>query len=350
MSIANKFVLVDANAQPKTQQLYKFLQSDSKGIMFGHQDSLSYGIGWKYHETPGECDIKKVCGDFPAVFGWDLGHIETGSDVNIDAVPFALMQEQIVRAHEMGAINTISWHPVNPITGGNTWDVSVRVLEQILPGGESEKKFKSWLVTVGTFLKSLKDSEGNNVPIIFRPYHEHTGSWFWWGNDFCTKEEYIKLWRYTVSVLRDELGCHNLLYCYSADKVTSGEQYLEKYPGDEWVDVLGIDVYDFPHQGVNYEKVLPECLKILESIGKQKNKPYALTETGNLCVKPEKWWTDSLLRLVGDCGIKWFLVWINIEDAQYYAPHPGNASAPNFVEFYKSDKTIFAGDLPKIFS
>ncbi|MDZ7634769.1 MAG: glycosyl hydrolase [Bacteroidales bacterium] len=61
-----------------------------KGIMFGHQDDLSYGIGWIY--PGGESDVKKVTGDYPAVYGMDLGDIEHRAPVNLDSVPFDHMK------------------------------------------------------------------------------------------------------------------------------------------------------------------------------------------------------------------------------------------------------------------
>ncbi len=341
----------DTKAYESVHQLYQFLcDTTSKGIMFGHQDSFSYGIGWKYKDDPGASDIEKVCGQYPAIFGWDLGHIETGSSVNIDSVDFNLMRKQILRVHKMGAINTISWHPTNPITGGSTWDTTHIVVKEILPGGSHEQKFNNWLRSLGHFFNSLKDEEGNYVPIIFRPYHEHTGNWFWWGNSHCSQEEFKKLWQHTASFLKDSVNVHNLLYCYSTDKVHSREEYLDKYPGDDIIDILGIDVYDFPHYGVNYPKVLPECLSVLQKVGKEKQMPIALTETGNLCVQDAKWWTNSLLKHAGGYGIKWFLVWINIEEAQYYGPYPGQMSAENFRDFEKHPETIFAKDLPNIFN
>lgn len=339
----------DPKAEENVVKLYDFLcHSDSLGIMFGHEDSFSYGIGWNYDDEPGTSDIYKVCGDFPAVFGWDLGHIETGSPVNIDSVNFELMKKMIVKAHEMGGINTVSWHPTHPITGGTTWDTT-KAVTYILPGGTHHKKFKGWLTDVGNFFKSLKDKDGKNVPVVFRPYHEHNGSWFWWGDAITSVEEYNQLWKYTVSYLRDTMDIHNLLYAYSPNIVQSKEEYLAKYPGDEWVDLLGVDVYDFPHYGIDYGKVLPQNLEILKSVALEKDKPYALTETGNLCVKPHDWWTESLLKYTKGSGIRWALVWINIEEAQYYGPYPGQVSAENFKAFHDRAETVFLSDLPKIY-
>lgn len=341
--------ITDTKAEDSVKKLYEFLSgSDTLGIMFGHEDSFSYGIGWKYNDDPGNSDIYKVSGDYPAVFGWDLGHIETGSPVNIDSVNFKLMKKLITKAYHMGGINTISWHPTHPGTGGSTWDTTV-VVKDILPGGILHNKFKGWLTSVGGFLKSLKDSTGNGIPIVFRPYHEHNGSWFWWGDRFCTLDEYKSLWKFTVGYLRDTMDIHNLLYAYSPNIVASKDEYLAKYPGNGWVDILGIDVYDFPHYGIDYSKVLPHCLQILKSVAKEKNKPYALTETGNLCVKPKEWWTESLLKYISGSGVRWALVWINIEEAQYYAPYPGQVSAENFKSFYNDNETLFLRDLPKIY-
>lgn len=342
--------MVDRGAEMNVKELYAYLQNNTNGMMFGHQDDLSYGIGWKYDDEPGASDVQKVCGDYPAVFGWDIGHIEIGSPINIDSVGFSEMRGNIRRAHEMGGINTISWHPFNPVTGGDTWDASVRTVTEVLPGGKQEEKFKKWLTIVGEFFGTLKDGSGKSVPIIFRPYHEHNGSWFWWGADKTSDEEFVQLWRYTVTYLRDTMGVHNLLYAFSPDKVKSEAEYLQKYPGDEWVDILGIDVYDFPHYGVDYAKVMPECLSVLQQVGMKKKKPYALTETGNLCVKPEKWWTESLFELSKGYGLKWALVWINLEEAQYYGPHPANKSADDFKLFFDKPETIFLRDLPRIFS
>ncbi len=73
----------------------------------------------------------------------------------------------------------------------------------------------------------------NALPIIFRPFHGAN----------VTVDEYVQLWRFTVDYLRDEKGLHNLLFAYSTDVFTDEEDYLELYPGHEYVDVLGYDDY-----------------------------------------------------------------------------------------------------------
>src|SRR5262245_53458956 len=93
----------DKNATRQTIALYKNLRKvQEKGIMFGHQDDLAYGVGWKYED--GRSDIKDVIGDYPAVYGWELGRIETDQPQNLDGVPFNKMKEYIKTDHERGGV------------------------------------------------------------------------------------------------------------------------------------------------------------------------------------------------------------------------------------------------------
>ncbi len=170
----------DPKATPETVKLYENLKELSKkGIMFGHQDDLAYGIGWIYEE--GRSDVKDVCGDYPAVYGWELGHIELGDPYSLDSVHFDKIRHWIKLVYSRGGVNTISWHLNNPLTGGDAWDVSSKkVVKSILPGGEKHELFKQYLDRLAAFMLSLKTDDGTYIPILFRPFHEHTGSWFWW--------------------------------------------------------------------------------------------------------------------------------------------------------------------------
>ena len=78
--------LSDKNATPETENLYQnLILLQEKGFLFGHQDDLAYGVKWRYEE--GRSDIKDVTGDYPALYGWDLGGIEHQKSNNIDGVP-----------------------------------------------------------------------------------------------------------------------------------------------------------------------------------------------------------------------------------------------------------------------
>src|SRR5512145_552934 len=84
----------DPKATPEAKGLFQTLITlQSRGIMFGHQDDLAYGNGW-YNE-PGRSDIKDVCGDYPGICGWELGHLELGNPYSLDSVYFSNIRKGI---------------------------------------------------------------------------------------------------------------------------------------------------------------------------------------------------------------------------------------------------------------
>ena len=163
-----------------------------KGYMFGHHDDTNYGIGWEFEE--GRSDVQSVCGDYPGVISFDLGHVELGDSVTLDKVPFDKVRKEIINQYNRGGMVSLSWHLDNPMTDGDSWDVSdTTVVASILPGGDKHEKFMGWMGRLADFLNSLQTADGTKVPVLFRPWHEHTGSWFWWGRKLCSTEQYKAL-------------------------------------------------------------------------------------------------------------------------------------------------------------
>ena len=107
-AFSQNYPTADGDATPKTKKLYSNLfRVMQKGVLFGHQDDLTYGTGWMLE--PGRSDVQSVTNDYPALFGFDLGHIETNSKYNLDSVPFNKMAELIRAGYERGAVITLSW-------------------------------------------------------------------------------------------------------------------------------------------------------------------------------------------------------------------------------------------------
>lgn len=180
---AKKQSTMDENSEfvrtPETGALLTNLKKvSSRGIMFGHHDDTVYGIGWEGDE--GRSDVKSVCGDYPAVISFDLGELELGGEANLDKVPFDKLRKEIINQYRRGGMISLSWHVRNPLTGGDAWDVKdTTVVQSILPGGVNHEKFAGWLDKVAGFINSLQTAEGVKVPVLFRPWHENSGSWFW---------------------------------------------------------------------------------------------------------------------------------------------------------------------------
>lgn len=201
---------------------------------------------------------------------------------------------------------------------------------------------KTSLKKLSKFFKSLKGADGKAVPVIFRPYHEHTGSWFWWGADYCTEKEYKAFWQMTVNYLAKK-KVHNLLYAYSTDNFRSEVHYLERYPGDSFVDILGFDSYhrNAPKSNEQFVNNAQRMLGTIKELGLEKDKPYAVSETGLERVTEDNWWTNIVLSVIGESEAAYILFWRNGRPDHFYAPYPGHTSEADFKKMAASGKILF---------
>lgn len=331
------------------EQLLALLDSasTSKTVFFGHHDDTVYGHSWELEE--GRSDILEIVGDYPAVMSWDLGGIEADDSLNLDGVPFERISREVVAQDERGGINTFSWHLHNPVNGGDAWDVSdTTIVAQIAHNPETTERFREQVRKAARFFNSLTDSSGDKVGVIFRPWHEHNGNWFWWGQDFASDEDFRFLWTEMRRVM-DEEGADNVVYAYSPDRVDSEKEYLHRYPGDKYVDILGIDIYHLGGEaGVeDYREAANRGLGIVEKLAMEKGKRAAFTETGLESINMRGWYTQVLLPLMQrHHSLGYVVVWRNAPDkpAHFYAPYPGHIEAADFLNFKHNATTGFASD------
>jgi mannan endo-1,4-beta-mannosidase len=354
--------LSDINATAETRALYAHLQNiKHKHTLFGQQDALAYGFKWNGDDdaySP-RADVKDVTGSFPALVGWDLGGLELDKDKNLDGVNMVKIRAGIQGVYKRGGVNTISWHMRNPVSGGDHADKTPAVKE-ILPGGSKHELFKARLDVLALFNESIK-VDGVYIPIIFRPWHEHNGEWFWWGKGNATEQEYIALWRFTVNYLRNEKHIHNFIFATSPDRSRTDlnnfeRDYLYAYPGDEYVDIMGLDNYwDLGHpanQASSEEQLanFSQSLSSVVDIANAHHKLAALTETGSEAIPNPKFWTQVLLKgmTANDKSrqMVYVMVWRNATNGgfnghHFYTPYPGHSSADDFVKFKQSDFVLF---------
>ena len=335
---------------PKDQLVHTLFSHVEKGeILYGHQDDLCYGHAWKveYWETDSltRSDVKAVTGKYPAVMGFELGGIEMGDKASLDSVDFGLIRKAVLEHAKRGGIVTVSWHPRNPLTGGSTWDVgSTGVVASVLPGGENHEMFMEWLRRAADFIGSLE------VPVIFRPWHENTASWFWWGKTWCTKAQYRQLYRMTWDYFTNVRGLHDILWCYSPTGDAGRKAYMATYPGDDVVDIFGMDTYEFIPKGKSMEKAgeafvsqIRKELAYVTALAAKHGKPAALTETGMEGIPDPVWWTERLAPAISGFPITYVLTWRNAHDrpGHYYGPWPGSGDAENFKSLRDSDCLMF---------
>ncbi|MBG0858908.1 MAG: hypothetical protein IQL11_05350 [Bacteroidales bacterium] len=352
----------DRDATKETVTLFRSLYKlQNNGIMYGHQDDLMYGRTWWYEKD--RSDTKDFTGDYPAVAGFELGHLELSRERSLDSVNFAQIAEQIKVHYKRGGVITLSWHADNPLTmqipdtsarprrtHGTAWDVSSKeVVASILPGGKNHEIFNTRLERLAGFFAGLKDNNGAPIPFIFRPYHEHSGSFFWWGTSICTDEEYAALWRYTVEFLRDKKGLHNILYAYNTDRVTSLEQYMRGYPGDDVIDMLSLDMYD---RGEQFGRELDTALNFVTSEALKRKKLTALSETGGRRGM-DNWWSAVLLPVVSKYPVGYVLTWRHTYMPRGFPARPGMPPVQmparpfpdDFMNFYNSPRTLFLKEI-----
>ena len=340
---------VDDDIPWKNVILSRLLSCAEEGkVFYGHQDDPLYGHTWEVtdikNDSLSRSDVKDVTGKYPYVVGFDLGGIELGDSCNIDGVPFELIRKAAMKHIARGGIVTFSWHPRNPLTGGDSWDISSdQVISSILEGGEKHQEFLVWLDRAAAFLGDL-----GGAPVIFRPWHENLGKWFWWGGYHCTPEQYKEMYRLTWDRIAGKNGLKHLIWCYSPDGPVSAEEYLSRYPGDDIIDILGTDIYEFIKEesveeaGTRYVSEVRDMLSTLQGIAQEHLKLMCLSETGLEGLVEQDWWTRRLLPAIEGFRISYVLTWRNAPDnpEHFYAPWKGFEGEDDFRLFTEKKEIV----------
>ncbi len=390
--------LADPKAEPSVAALYQYLKAvgESDATLYGHMEDTVLKAG---SSQLSDSDTEDVTGSLAAIVGMDCGGLFGGfaskyndrhpgagiPDTNAGNIKAAAMFSN--EAIRRGAIITLSSHMPNfsgtvKLEGSfsNSYDgfdfspadsyvLTGDCMNQILPGGAFHDAYCAHLDVIADYVKQV---EG---PVLFRPLHENTGSWFWWGKAFCDAETYKSVYKFTVEYLRDEKKVHNLLYLYGpGSEAASLEEYEERYPGDEYVDLVGFDTYDNnpvpDSEGYTFLTSFENTLKLTDTFAKEHKKLMAVTETGMSSVKsggiPEtgnrrpEWYTemlDIMTKPEYDCC--YFMLWSNYaRSGGYYSPFVierraegklyGHELLDSFVSMYNSKKSVFAQDQAEV--
>jgi mannan endo-1,4-beta-mannosidase len=360
---------IDSQATQATKNLYAKLHTlrNTKTI-FGHHDTLAYGVGWTADNPNSRLsDVSDSLSnkDMPGIFGWDIGEIETGSNKLINYIDKTKLKQWIQQVHRMGCINTICWHASNPVTGlkndkGDGLTVS-KILDGVLKPTGSNSTFKdifrNWLSTIANFMKTLKADDGTLIPIIFRPFHEcNVNNCFWWDKTKCTPTDFIKLWRLTVTHLKDVCGVHNILYAFALNDGFTNAEFTSFYPDNGFVDIIGLDAYQRPGTtSSQYIAKMQSQTNTIIQLADARNKLPAITEMGcnNLAngdiTRPyTNWFTETLTPAIKDKRIAYCMLWRNPKGAilgdntEFYSCYPTHATMPDFNVFYQHPEFIFA--------
>lgn len=255
-------VPVNPNASAEAKELLKFLyDAKGNGIITGNHNEQQYPTEW-------DDKLKAKNGNVePAMYGNDFrygGYIQYRQDV-ID---------EIIRQHtQKGKIITMMYHQVRPmdaetegwsnVQGELTWSE----FESLLTDGDPiHEAWEDKMDNIAYYLQQLEDQK---IPVLFRPYHEMNGEWFWWGGK-KSGDQYKRLFRMTYDYLTTTKGLNNLLWVINYSNVN--DDLSSYYPGDAYVDAIATDIYEASFTTNHYN-----ALKNLAN-----GKPIAVGEVGKM--------------------------------------------------------------------
>lgn len=345
---AEKYTLITGGATKETKKLYQHLaEMQGRGVLFGHHYSnvFSYTEKSRVHSADWDqevqnSDVNRSVSDFPAIFGFDFGQ------------GFSNQLKTVKSAAAMGGIITFSDHMPNPLSPTSRYKhidgVINSEISSVLPNGKHHNILVARLDSIADFANKAT-IDGRKIPIIYRPWHEHTGRWFWWGIESGTSEEYCELWRFTIEYLRDVKGVDNFIYAFSPSQYKEDYSYERRNPGSDFFDIAGLDFYSV--RGEKEVETLVETIEVVVDYAQSHNKVPALTEFGfrggiQNCDNP-KWYTEEFLNPILESEsarkITYALTWSN-RGGQYWVPLKGHDMHDDFVEFYNSSYTFFLKD------
>lgn len=273
--------LVNPNADENTKRLYKFLCD-----IYG-----KYSLAGQYaDEGRASSEYEKITaktGKTFAVLGLDMGNYSLGSKAH------GAESKTVEYAYDWyknaGGIVQLCWHWTTPEdyavnAGDQPWyssfykEGSKLDLDKIM-NGEDDAAYQLLMDDIDNMANELARLRDAGVPVLWRPLHEASGGWFWWGN--CEPESYKKLWNVMYDKMTNEHNLTNLIWVWNG-------QDPAWYPGDETVDINGWDIYAGNHVDSSQSGRFDDMATNYGT----KTKLIALTENG--CVMdPDKVFNDN---------------------------------------------------------
>ncbi|MBP2160502.1 MULTISPECIES: glycosyl hydrolase [Asticcacaulis] len=299
--------LSNPNASGRSQALYDYLWDIwGQKTLTGQQESM--WVSGPQHELD---YIERVSGKLPAILGLDYIHPQDNTNVNARAIAW----------YKRGGIPSICWHWGNPLKGPGYESSKTRfdVVAALVSGSPENRAMMRDMATIADLLTEIRDAD---VPVLWRPFHEFTGDWFWWG--MHGGETFRRLWILMYDYFTHERGLNNLIWVLGYTKDPSSDYF----PGMQYVDIAAADNY-VDHTGPQkdmFDRVVAVSGQTL---------PIALHENGPI---PDP---DQL----GPSGAQWlwFLTW----HSQWITSDKFN-TAKHVKAVYNSDRYITLDELPDL--
>lgn len=355
----------DKNATPEAKGLMSYLNDMYGNHMLTGQQEI-YGNGHTEDQPAGYSGaellgyesefewIKKHFGAYPAIRGFDLMNTNPlyGWDDGTT--------ERMIEWGKKGGIPTVCWH-INLPTDFAKYEVGKEVdwskcsykpeditgFDVANATKEGTKEYEYVQLATKLIAEQLLKVQEENIPVIFRPYHEAqgnydvyqpgTGAWFWWGQD--GPEPYKALWKQLYTDLTEVYGLHNLIWEYNSYDYESSAAW---YPGDEYVDIIGYDKYNVKNNRHDGKTSGPNEDAISNTF-------YKLVDIGNnkkMVSMPENDTVPSLNNImVEKAHWLYFCIWYDNGNENFLSSKDYN-DPETLKELYQSDYCITLDELP----
>jgi hypothetical protein len=339
---------VDADATAKTKVLYGNLKKIQNGntFLFGQEffNSFRFNSG-SAHGDETFSDCKDITGSHPAVLGSDFHYYleknATERGYHTDAVKWAYQQ---------GYVITFDWH----ISARGTTSYSYagsppNLVSNIVNDLNGDR---TWLYgELDKIIKILNEDlvvNGDTIPVVFRPWHEMNGNWFWWGSSGASEANYQALYALTVDYIKART--RSVLFCWSPNTPFN----LNRYPGDAYVDVVGVDAYEVTVSSLRSQ------VGLVVDYAQAHDKVAVFSETGdrNSDANAGLYWNNVVLPGIMDDPsgkakkIAWVLTWINASWSEPYVPHSASSQTvkSSFINFKNAEAVLFGDEITNMYT
>ena len=300
-----EYALTNENASENAKKLYAYICETYENAIISGQQESTWADGEQYEFEY----IYEHTGKYPAIRGLDY--------MNDD---FEGVNRRAIEWYEKGGIVSICWHCGCDFSG--SWDeckeTDIKDWDKALTEGTEE--YNTLIEGMDKGAKALKELQEKGIPVLWRPFHELDGDWFWWGRGGA--ENFKKLWILMYDRYTNYWGLDNLIWVLGFSH--KNEMYKDFYPGAEYVDIAGADSYEVGAHGDLYKAVK----KTVKS-----EKPVCFHECGTIPTVEEI--KKDKVNWV------WFLAW----HTEYLVD---NNTAENLKEIYNDDYVITLDELPDL--
>jgi mannan endo-1,4-beta-mannosidase len=348
---------VNENASAKTVILYNNLKTiqNSNYLLFGQEffNSFRYSSG-SAHGDKTYSDAGEVTGAHPAVLGSDFHYYLDKSDAER-----GYHTEAVKWAYQQGMVVTFDWHISARNTSSYTCAGSPVSLAKNIANGNVNGDRDWYLAELDKVIDIINQDlvvNGERIPIVFRPFHEMNGNWFWWGAACSgfTPADYRKLYQLTVDYIKERTN--SVLFCWSPNSPVNSAIMNNYYPGDAYVDILGLDMYEITADPFR------QYMGVIVDHAQASNKVAVLSETGyrndtGNGDTAAKYWHDTVLPVIVNdpseksLKIAWVLTWINASWSHPYVPHASSTTVArqSFISFKNSDHVRFSDEMENVY-